>query len=149
MAEFLSDRVFEDLKAARKSGDAVRVKVLSYLLDALRKEEKAKPNLPMQAQIAVVRRLVKQSQEVLEAARAGGREDAVGQELAAQAIYGEYLPATPSEEQVRDVVRQVISEMLPAPTQRQFGVVVKEALARLGPGAEGKRVSEVVKEMLP
>ncbi len=58
-------------------------------------------------------------------------------------IIEKYLPEQMSEEKVRKIIKEVITEM---GDQKNFGAVMGQAMAKLKGQADGKLVTQLVKE---
>jgi uncharacterized protein YqeY len=98
--------------------------------------------------IAVLRTLVKQRHESVEAYRKGGRNDLADKEEAEIKIVDTYLPAAASEAEIDAAVAAAIVET-GAAGMKDLGKVMKAAMAQLvGKNADGKRVNEKVRSRL-
>ncbi len=143
------EQVEKDLPAALKSKDELRLSVLRMMKAALmnKKIELGKPVDDPEA-VAVLRTLVKQRRESVEAYRKGGREDLATKEEAEIKIVEGYLPAAASDEELDAAIAAAITET-GASSAKDLGKVMKAAMARLaGKNADGKRVSERVRAKL-
>jgi uncharacterized protein YqeY len=145
----LVEQVEKDLVAAMKAQEALKLSVLRMMKAALtnKKIELGKP-LDDPAAIAVLRTLVKQRHDSVEAYRKGGREDLADKEAAEIKIVEGYLPAAASDEEIAAAVEAAIAETAAA-GPKDLGKVMKLAMAKLaGKNADGKRVSEKAKAKL-
>jgi hypothetical protein len=61
-------------------------------------------------------------------------------------VLQQYLPQALTEEEVTVLVKQVVSDLNPAPSD--FGKVMKEVLTRAEGRTDGSVVSKLVKEIL-
>jgi uncharacterized protein YqeY len=144
----LAEKLNADLKAAMKSGDAIRRETIRGIRGVIRNREiDAGEDLDDAGILRVIRTLVKQRTESIEQYEAGGRSELAAKESAEKAILAAYLPAGPDAAAVEQAVREVIAEV-GAESPKDMGRVMKPALARLGAGADGKLVSETVKRLL-
>ena len=144
----LRERLEEDMKAALKARERIRLEAIRGVRGAIRNREIELGSALDDADILrVVRALVKQRQEATEAYRAGGREDLAAKEEAERAVLEAYLPAAPSEADVERVLREGIAEV-GAAGPRDMGKVMKPALERLGPAADGRQASEIARRLL-
>ena len=102
----LTQRLAQDLIAAQKAQDKPTVSALRMLRAAIQTAViEAKPQeLDEAGVLQVVRRLIKQRKESIEAFRKGGRQDLVDQETAELTVLEQYLPAAMSPEDMRRVV---------------------------------------------
>ena len=97
---------------------------------------------------AVLRTLVKQRHESVEAYRKGGREDLAQKEEAEIRILETYMPAAASDEEIEAAISAVLAEAGGA-SVKDFGKVMKAVMAKLaGKNPDGKRVSEKVRAKL-
>ncbi|OGY97885.1 MAG: hypothetical protein A2855_02335 [Candidatus Liptonbacteria bacterium RIFCSPHIGHO2_01_FULL_57_28] len=142
----LLERIKEDIKGAMKSGDRERLEVLRFVNSLLQNRAIEKRTagqsdvLTDEDIMESMRKEVKRRKDAIELFKQGGRNDLVEKESKEVEIIQSYLPAAPTEEQVREVVQQLRQEGLSG-----FPVLMKEAMKRLK-GADGNLVSKVVKE---
>jgi uncharacterized protein YqeY len=142
------NRLDADLKAAMKSGDALRREVIRGVRAVIRNREiEVGGELDDEGIIRVIRSLVKQRVDSIEQYTAAGRMDLADKETAERAVLEAYLPAAPDAAEVEAVVRAVIAEV-GATQPKDMGRVMKPVLDRLGPAADGKLVSATVKRLL-
>jgi len=143
------EQVEKDLPAALKAKEELKLSVLRMMKAALmnKKIELGKPVEDAEA-LAVLRTLVKQRRESVEAYRKGGREDLAGKEEAEIKIVESYLPAAASDEEIDAAIAAALAET-GAGTAKDLGKVMKAAMAKLaGKNADGKRVNEKVRAKL-
>jgi len=144
----LRKRLDEDLKAAMRAKDTVRLETVRNIRGAIRAREIDGGNdLSEDEALKLIRGLLKQREESIAQYREGGRADLVERESAEKTILEGYLPSAPDAAQVEAVVTAVVSE-LSASSLKDMGRVMKTALERLGPAADGKAVSALVKAKL-
>jgi uncharacterized protein len=142
-------RIDQDLVAAMKARDELRLSVLRMAKTAL-KLKQVEHGRPLEDSEALgsLRTLVKQRHESAEQFRRGGREELANKEEAEIKILEEYLPATASEEELEAAVRAAIAET-GASSAKGIGKVMKSAMAKLaGKTVDGKRVNEKVRARL-
>jgi uncharacterized protein YqeY len=98
--------------------------------------------------LQVLQTLVKQRKESVEQFTQGGRQDLADKEAKEIKIIEQYLPAAPSDDEMRHAVEEAISES-GADSLKQMGAVVKAARAKLeGKAVDGKALSDKVRERL-
>jgi hypothetical protein len=142
----LLERIKDDIKTAMKAGDKERLEVLRFVNSLLQNRAIEKRTagqsdiLTDEDVMESMRKEVKRRKDAIELFRQGNRADLVLKEEKEVAMIQEYLPAAPTEEQVRETVQQLRQEGLSG-----FPVLMKEAMKRLK-GADGNLVSKVVKE---
>ena len=144
----LSERLEDDMKAALRGRDKVRLETIRGVRGAVRNREiEVGESLDDAGIVRVLRSLVKQRVDAIEQYRAGGREDLAEKEGLEQAVLEAYLPAAPDAGEVERVVRAVIAEV-GAESLRDMGRVMKPSLERLGGAVDGKQLSELVRRLL-
>jgi uncharacterized protein YqeY len=137
------DDVKLDLTAAMRAGEKRRVSALRMILSELQRASKE----GSEDELAVLRRERKRRLEAARAFREGGREDlAVGEEAEGDLIGG-YLPAELSEEELKAIVQQALTDS-GAQSPKDMGVAMKGVMAAVDGRADGKRVSGLVKAAL-
>lgn len=96
--------------------------------------------------LAILRKEVKQRKETLDEIRNSGRDDLVAETEAEITVLKKYLPPEMSEEAIRKVVTDVITELEPG--QKTMGSVMKAVMAKLKGQADGKVINRIVREVL-
>lgn len=145
----LSEHLQKELTGALKAKDALRLSVLRMVKSALKLKEveKMRPLEDAEA-LQVLQTLVKQRRESVEQFTAGGRMDLADKEAKEIAIIESYLPAAPTETELRDAIEAAIAET-GASSPKQMGEVIKAARARLaGKTVDGKALSDRVRDRL-
>jgi len=143
------DRIQNDLTAAMKEKDDLRLSVLRMMKSALKLKEveKVRPLDDMES-LQVLQTLVKQRRESVEQFLKGGRKDLAEKEAKEITIIEQYLPAAPSDEDMHRAIEAAISES-GADSLKQMGAVVKAARAKLeGKSVDGKTLSDRVRDRL-
>lgn len=135
--------------AAMKAKDKERKDSLSMLLSALKNAEIDKRSpLTEEEENAVVKKEIKQTKETYELAPED-REDIRREAAARLAVYQEFAPEDMSEEQIREVIRQVLTDLgIEAPSSRDKGRIMKELMPRVKGKADGRMVNEIFASML-
>ena len=143
------DRIQNDLTAAMKEKDELRLSVLRMMKSALKNKEIEKMrSLEDLESLQVLQTLVKQRHESVEQFIKGGRKDLAEKEKKEIAIIEKYLPAAPSDDEIHHAVEAAISET-GADSLKQMGAVIKAARARLeGKTVDGKALSDRVRDRL-
>jgi uncharacterized protein YqeY len=142
-------RIQDDLTAAMKEKDELRLSVLRMMKTALknREVEKMRPLEDMES-MQILQTLVKQRHESVEQFTKGGRKDLAAKESKEITIIEEYLPAAPTDDEMHHAVEAAIAEA-GADSLKQMGAVVKAARARLeGKAVDGKALSDKVRDRL-
>lgn len=143
------ERVQSDLTAAMKGKDELRLSVLRMVKSALKHKEieKMRPLDDMES-LQVLQTLVKQRRESVDQFTKGGRPDLAEKESKEIGIIQAYLPAAPSDDEVRRAIEEAIAES-GADSLKAMGAVVKAARAKLeGKTVDGKMLSDKIRERL-
>ncbi len=144
----IKEQLLIDVKEAMKSKDTLRKDVIQVVRAGILQVEKdEKVTLDDDGVITVISKEVKKRLEVIPDYENGGREDKVKEILAQVEILRGYLPKQLSEEEVRQEVANIISEV-GATSMKDMGNVMKEASAKLKGKTEGKLINQIVKELL-
>jgi uncharacterized protein len=143
------DRIQNDLTAAMKEKDELRLSVLRMVKSALKLKEVEKVRaLDDMESLQVLQTLVKQRRESVEQFLKGGRKDLAAKEEKEIGIIEEYLPAAPTDAEMHHAIESAISES-GADSLKQMGAVVKAARAKLeGKTVDGKALSDRVRDRL-
>ena len=144
----LRNRLDEEIKAAMRSGDAMRRDALRMILAAVQKVEKeGKHTLSDEEMVTVLARELKVRQESLEAFTAGNRPDLAEKEAHAISVVNEFLPRPLTDAELRTLVDQAIAET-GAAGPRDMGKVMGWLSPRTRGRADGKAVSQLVTQEL-
>jgi len=143
------DRIQNDLTAAMKEKDELRLSVLRMMKSALKHKEIEKVRaLDDLESLQVLQTMVKQRRESVDQFRKGGRNDLAEKETKEIAIIEKYLPAAPTDHEMQEAISAAIEEES-ADSLKQMGAVVKAARAKLeGKAVDGKVLSDKVREKL-
>jgi uncharacterized protein len=148
----LIDRIGEDIKAAMKARDKVRLEtVRSVKKTLLEKVVEARAQgdaeLTPEAELAVLTQLAKQRRDSIAQYEAAGRSELAAQEQQELEILAEYLPTQLSEAEVKSAVAAVIAQV-GATGPADMGKVMGPAMQQLKGKADGKQVQALVKMAL-
>ena len=143
----IQDRLSEEMKAAMKARNSLRLGAIRMARTALKNAEiEARRELDEATTIKVLSTLVKQRREAAEAYRATRPElaDKEEQELA---VLQEFLPAPLSEVELEEMIAGAIAAS-GAGSMRDMGAVMKLVTVQTTGRADGKLVSEMVRKQL-
>ncbi|HLJ16731.1 MAG TPA: GatB/YqeY domain-containing protein [Bryobacteraceae bacterium] len=145
----LLDRIQNDLVAAMKAKDELRLSVIRMIKTALKKHEvDSMQPLDEATELQVLSSLVKQRRESAGMFREGGRPELADKEEAELKIVESYMPAAPTDEEIDAAVAAAIAET-GATQLKQMGGVMKTAQAKLaGKRVDGKALSDRVRARL-
>ena len=146
----LEDRLNEDMKAALKGGDQARLSTLRMLRSQILIEKKRDVSintLPDADAIRAFQSYAKKLKDSIAEYQKLGKAEDVERISGELKVVEEYLPATLSEAESRDMVRSVISE-LGATSMKDMGRVMKEVQTRAQGRGDGKLLSDLVRGSL-
>jgi uncharacterized protein YqeY len=144
----IRERLDEDLKAAMRERDSLRMNTIRGLKSAVkyREIELMKP-LDEAGIIGVIGTEVKRRRDSVEQYRAGKREDLATKEEAEIVLLQAYLPQQLGAAELEAKVVEVIARV-GAQGPKDMGAVMKALLPDVQGRADGKVVSELVKQRL-
>src|SRR3989344_3683225 len=112
----LLERIKEDIKGAMKSGDRERLEVLRFVNSLLQNRAIEKRTagesdvLTDEDIMESMRKEVKRRKDAIELFKQGGRADLVEKEGKEVAIIQAYLPAAPTEKQIKETIQALRQE---------------------------------------
>jgi uncharacterized protein YqeY len=144
----LTQRLTEDMKQAMKQKDKVRLSVLRMVKAAVknREIEIGRP-LADDDVLGVIQKELKQRRDSLQAFESAGRTDLVDEVKAEIDVLMSYLPKQLSEDELRDIVQSVISE-LGASGKADVGKVMSAVMPKVKGRADGRLVQSLVQSLL-
>jgi uncharacterized protein YqeY len=148
----LKDQITEDIKAAMKAGEKVRLETVRSIKKAvLEKESAVRPSgqtaLTEAQEVEVLVQLAKQRRDSIDQYQKAGRTDLANQEAQELAILEEYLPKQLSDEDVSQTIDQIIAQV-GATSPKDMGKVMGPVMQQLKGKADGKKVQEMVQTKL-
>lgn len=146
----LFDQISEDIKAAMKARDKVRLETLRNIKKVFL-EAKTAPGandtlLDADA-LKIIAKLAKQGKETAVTYSQAGRQDLADAELAQVEVLESYLPKQLSSEEIEAEVKKIIAEV-GASSMKDMGRVMGTASKLLAGKADGRVISEIVKRLL-
>lgn len=146
----LFETISEDIKAAMKARDKVRLDTLRNIKKVFL-EAKTAPGandtLEDADAMKILQKLAKQGHETADTFIAAGRQDLADVELTQAKVIEEYLPKPLTEAEIEEVVKAVITET-GASTMKDMGRVMGTASKKMAGKADGKTISAIVKKLL-
>lgn len=145
----IREKIMNDMKAAMKEKDQVRLDAIRFLQAAIKNREiEVRPEaITADDVLTVLKKLVKQRKESIEQYQAANRQDLVDKEASELKIIEAYLPAQMSKDQIEVIVGEVIAETK-ASSIKDMGAVMKAVIAKTAGAADNKLVSEVIRSKL-
>jgi len=144
-----TEQVQQDMVAAMRARDELRLSTLRLMKSALKNKEIEKRGaLDEKEELQVFSTLIKQRKDSIEALEKGNRPALAKKEAEEIVIIEAYMPKAVSGADVIATVKATIAEM-GSPTMKDMGTVMKSVMAKFaGARVDGKLVSETVKEEL-
>lgn len=137
-----------DMKAAMKAQDSLKLGALRMLISEIKKREIDKKTPLEEAEIhKAISTLIKQRNDSVEAFTKGNRPELAEKETAEIKVLQAYLPQQLSTAEVEAIVVAAIAET-GASKPEEMGKVMKAALAKAGGRADGKVLNELVRKKL-
>lgn len=145
----LKEKINEDLKAAMKSGDKLKLETIRSIRALILEFEKSgkDKSLSPEDEINLLSGAAKKRKDSIEQYRNANREDLASKEEAELAIIQEYLPKQLNEEEVLNEVKKLAAE-IGAVTKQDFPKLMPLAIKSLKGKADGKIIKESVDKVL-
>ncbi len=149
----LKEQITEDMKAAMRAKDSVRLGTIRLLLAACKQREvDERITLDDVAVTGIIDKMVKQRRDSIAAFSAAQRQDLVDQESAELALLMAYLPERLGPEavlaQVQAIVAELAAQLGRKAVAADMGKVMGLAKTRLAGKADMAQVSAAVKTAL-
>lgn len=148
----LKEQIGEDIKAAMKAKDKVRLETVRSIKKVIIEKESTvratgQDSLTPEQDIEILTQLAKQRKDAIAQYTNAGRADLADKEAAELAIIEEYLPAQLSDEEVEAVIDDLIAKT-GASSPKDMGKVMGPAMKELKGRADGAQVQALVKAKL-
>ena len=146
----LYDQISEDIKAAMKARDKVRLETLRNIKKVFI-EAKTAPGandtLDDADALKIIQKLAKQGRESAATFTEKNRQDLADGELAQVAVIESYLPRQLDEAEIEAAVKDIIAQT-GAAGMKDMGKVMGMATTQMAGKADGKAISTIVKRLL-
>ncbi len=145
----LKEKISDDLKAAMKSGDKVKLNTIRSIRAAILEFEKSGKDKELDEAegMKILTSAVKKRKESIEQYEKAGRTDLADKEKAELEIIQTYLPKQLSVEEAEAEIRKIADE-IGASTKADFGRLMQASVKELKGRAEGKLINEIVRKIL-
>jgi len=145
----LTEIINEDLKAAMKSGDSVKLNTIRSIRAQMIELAKrgTGTSITPEEEVSSLLASAKRRKEAIEMYEKAGRNDLADQEKRELDIITAYLPKQMSREEVEILVQKIIGN-IGATSLKDFSKVMPIAMKELKGKIDGKIVQEVVKQQL-
>lgn len=142
------NNIQDDVKAAMRSKDTLRLGTLRMLTAAIKQREVDSRTTLDDAQIlSIIEKLIKQRKESIVQYQAGNRTDLAEREAAEINILQHYLPAQLSEQEIAGLIDASIKEV-GATSIKDLGKVIANIKAKAQGRADMGQISAQVKSIL-
>ena len=146
----LFDQISEDIKAAMKARDKVRLETLRNIKKVFL-EAKTAPGandtLEDADALKILQKLAKQGRETAQTYIDNNRQDLADEELAQAKVIEEYRPKPLTEEEIEKEVKDIIAQT-GAQGMKDMGKVMGMASKKMAGRADGRAISTIVKKLL-
>ncbi len=145
----LEQQIQKDIMEAMKAHDESRLNATRSIKSEilLAKTSGAEHELSDADVLKIIQKLVKQRKESAELYTQGNRPELAEKELAEMKVMETYLPKALSEDEVRNILKEIVAEV-GATSPKDMGKVMGAATKRLAGQADGKLISTIVKGLL-
>jgi uncharacterized protein YqeY len=145
----LTEKINEDIKAAMKSGDKLRLSTVRLIRALILEFEKSGAGREINAddEMKILTSSVKKRKDAIEQYIKAGRNDLAEKEEAELKIIMEYLPKQLSEDEINEIVKKIAGE-IGAKGKEDFGKLMPAAMKELKGKADGKIVKSIVEKLL-
>ena len=147
----LENKVNADIKLAMIAKESKRLEALraikAAILLAKTSKEAAGGDLPEEAGLKLLQKLIRQRMESADIYRSNGRNDLAEQELFQAGIIENYLPKQMSEDEIRTGLMKIIQEA-GASSVKDMGRVMGLASKEFAGKADNKVIADLVKKLL-
>ena len=151
MDNLINDKIDMFIMTSMKNHDTVRTETLRAIKAAFLNWKTDKNNvgkvLDENAEIQILKRMIKQREESVEQFMAAGREELANEEHKQIVILKEFLPAEASKKDILECFNDVIGQDGVEPIKKNMGIIIKMIKGAL-PNADGKLVATTVQKYL-
>ena len=145
----LKEQLMADFKAAMKAKDDVAKNTISFARAAIKQYEvDHREELDEAGIVAILSKQVKMRKDALADFEKAGRTDLVDSYNAEIEILSRYLPAQLSEDEIREIVKEVAAGLGIEGGKQNMGKLMGPVMAKVKGVADGNTVKKVVQEFL-
>ena len=145
----LKDQIYSDTITAMKARETIKTEALKMIKAEILKYETSGANMKTTDEVVaqILQKAIKQRKEASEGFKQGGNLAMAEKELQEAALYQTYLPAQMSEEEVKKIIKETITE-IGAKGPADMGKVMAAIMPRVKGKADGALVNKIVRENL-
>ena len=142
----LKEKINQDLAAAMKSGDKVRLETIRMIRAQILEFEKSGAGRDMNPddEMKILLSGVKKRKDSIEMYEKANRKDLADKEAAEIAIIQEYLPKQMDRDEAAAIITKIIADAGTKEIGKVMPLVMKELKGKL----DGKIINEIVKQQL-
>lgn len=144
----LITQIQDHVKAAMKTGDRLKLSTLRMLVAAIKQKEiDTRSDLSDDDIISIIEKQMQQRLEAAEQYEAAGRNELFEKESQEAEILKAYLPEKMGEEEVKEMIEKIISEM-GGISMKEMGNVMSALKNQAGSKIDMKLASQMVREII-
>lgn len=145
----LKEKINEDMKAAMKSGDKIKLETIRSVRALILEFEKSGANMQLnpEEEIKLLSTAAKKRKESIEQFGKAGRTDLVEKEKAELSILMEYLPKQLTGDEIQKEIAKIANET-GAESKEDFPKLMPAVMKALKGRADGKIVKQEVEKFL-
>jgi len=145
----LNERITEDMKAAMKSGEKLKLETLRTVRAQFIEFSKRGSDKPITAddELSIMLGAIKKRKEAIDLYQQAGRKELVDQESRELEFLRTYLPKQMGQDEAEEIIKTIIGEV-GASSQKDFGKVMGRVMKELKGKLEGAAVQDLVKKNL-
>lgn len=144
----LITQIQDHVKDAMKAGDRLKLSTLRMLVAAIKQKEiDTRSDISDDDIISIIEKQMQQRLEAAEQYEAAGRNELFEKESQEAEILKAYLPEKMGEEEVKEMIEKIISEM-GGITMKEMGNVMSALKNQAGSKIDMKLASQMVREII-
>lgn len=143
------EKMNEELKVAMKSGDKIRMETIRSIRSAIIEFNKSGANRELNSddELKILQSAAKKRKDAIEMYEKTTRTDLLEREQAELKIIEEFLPKKLSENEVKEIIKNVI-EQTGAKEAKDMGKIMGPLMKEIAGRADGKVIQGMVRELL-
>ena len=143
----LVEKIDADIKKAMLAKEADKLEALRAIKAEILLANCSGTKVTPDTEIKILQKLVKQRREAADIYREQNRADLADHDLYQAEVTQQYLPTQMSEEELRKILQNIITNCV-ATSIKDMGKVMGIAAKELAGKADNKMISEIVKQLL-
>ena len=144
----IKDVISKDLIDSQKAKDKLKTSTLRLLNSEIKNAEIAKGEKLKEEEISViVGKEIKRRKEAIEEYKKGNRDDLVEKEGKEEKILKHYMPEQLSEEKIKEIISNAITEV-DASGKQEMGKVMGKVMPQVKGKADGSIVNKIASQLL-